>query len=210
MSLYLSYKFSFDAVKECFIYNHYLIAISLVLFTIRYCYLLIIGLRVNVRIVNVLVLLFIGVLLLDGLITTRTELIDLLYFSITPIIFLPLAYWKIQILWLKILITIAIGSLLFMVNNELITQICYIISFSVILFNSKDYLISSTRDMYLGYIMILIAIFYLFTTMQYVLYKIGTNWHGSQYLIYYTIAYLAVLTTTFVIVYANFRRLFFN
>jgi hypothetical protein len=197
-------------VKECFIYNQYLIAISFALFAIRYCYLLIIGLRPKVRNVSFLVLLFIGVLLLDGLLTTRTELIDLFYFSITPIIFLPLAYRKIQILWLEILITIAVGSILFVVNNELITQLCYIISFSVILFNSKDYLISSTRDKYLGYIMILIAVFYLFTIMQYALYKIGTNWRGSQYLIYYTFTYLAVITTTFVIIYANFRRLFFN
>ncbi len=153
---------------------------------------------------------FYFVLLVDNWFTHFTAIGDLWYYVATATVFIPFSIFPLAKILFQIAFLICLGTLLYLLNSEIILQFAYLTSIIIILINAKTHLLSTAKSQHLGLILIIISIFIFFKAQQFTLMKTGGNWSQSKYLIYFAMSDYIVFTTMLIVIHANFRRLFFN
>lgn len=156
------------------------------------------------------ILIFILILILDNWLSYLPLERQNFYYSFTASIFLSHYLTNNRSVFIQFCATTIIGTMLLVINSCALTQICFILSMLILLFEIKNNLLKPSNQRRIAIVLTPITAYIYFTAQEYTLAQVGQNWANSKLLIYFSIGDYLVFTTMLIIINANLRRLFFN
>jgi hypothetical protein len=153
---------------------------------------------------------FISILVLDNWFSCIPIDGDNFYYSFTASIFLSHYLTNKMSVFIQFCATTILGTMLLVINSCALTQICFILSMLILLFEIKNNLLKSSNQRRITTVLTPITAYIFFAAQEYTLAQVGQDWANSKLLIYFSIGDYIVFTTMIIIINANLRRLFFN